>query len=53
MAQYSHLFQNFPQFVAIHTVKDLSVGGMNDSPVRLSEREWTEPQRDRRPLQEL
>ena len=25
MAQYSHLFQNFPQFVAIHTVKDLSV----------------------------
>ena len=21
MAQYSHLFQNFPQFVVIHTVK--------------------------------
>ena len=25
MAQYSHLFQNFPQFVVIHTVKDFSV----------------------------
>ena len=26
MVWYSHLFQNFPQFVAIHTVKGLGVG---------------------------
>ena len=25
MAHYSHLFQNFQQFVVIHTVKDFSV----------------------------
>ena len=25
MVCYSHLFKNFPQFVVIHTVKDLSV----------------------------
>ena len=25
MVWYSHLFQNFPQFVLIHTVKDLSI----------------------------
>ena len=25
MFWYSHLFQNFPQFVVIHTVKDFSV----------------------------
>ena len=25
MAQYSHLFKNFPQFVVIHTVKDFGV----------------------------
>ena len=25
MVGYSHLFKNFPQFVAIHTVKDFSV----------------------------
>ena len=25
MAWYSHLFQNFPQFVAIHTVKGFGV----------------------------
>ena len=25
MVWYSHLFQNFPQFVVIHTVKDFSV----------------------------
>ena len=24
MAQYSHLFKNFPQFVVIHTVKGVS-----------------------------
>ena len=25
MAWYSHLFQNFPQFIVIHTVKDLGI----------------------------
>ena len=25
MARYSHLFQNFPQFVVLHTVKGFSV----------------------------
>ena len=25
MVWYSHLFQNFPEFVVIHTVKDFSV----------------------------
>ena len=25
MVWYSHLFQNFPQFLVIHTVKDFSV----------------------------
>ena len=25
MVWYSHLFQNFPQFVVIHTVKDFSI----------------------------
>ena len=25
MVWYSHLFQNFPQFVVIHTVKDFGV----------------------------
>ena len=25
MAQYSHLFKNFPQFVVIHTAKGFSV----------------------------
>ena len=25
MAWYSHLFQNFPQFIVIHTVKDFGV----------------------------
>ena len=25
MVSYSHLFQNFPQFVVIHTVKDFGV----------------------------
>ena len=25
MVQYSHLFENFPQFVVIHTVKDFSI----------------------------
>ena len=25
MVWYSHLFQNFPQFVVIHTVEDVSV----------------------------
>ena len=25
MVLYSHLFQNFPQFVVIHTVKDFGV----------------------------
>ena len=26
MARYSHLFQNFPQFVVIHRVKSFGVG---------------------------
>ena len=26
MVWYSHLFQNFPQFVVIHTVKDFGTG---------------------------
>ena len=26
MVWYSHLFQNFPQFIVIHTVKDFGVG---------------------------
>ena len=25
MVWYSHLFQNFPQFIVIHTVKDFSI----------------------------
>ena len=25
MVWYSHLFQNFPQFIVIHTIKDFSV----------------------------
>ena len=25
MAQYSHLFQNFPEFIVIHTVKDFGI----------------------------
>ena len=25
MVWYSHLFQNFPQFIVIHTVKDLGI----------------------------
>ena len=25
MAWYSHLFQNFPQFIVIHTVNDFSI----------------------------
>ena len=25
MVWYSHLFKNFPQFVVIHTIKDLSL----------------------------
>ena len=25
MAWYSHLFQNFPQFIVIHTVKGISI----------------------------
>ena len=25
MAWYSHLFQNFPQFIVIHTVKDFGI----------------------------
>ena len=25
MIWYSHLFQNFPQFIVIHTVKDFSI----------------------------
>ena len=25
MAQYSHLFQNFPQFIVIHTVKGFGI----------------------------
>ena len=25
MVWYSHLFQNFPQFIVIHTVKDFAV----------------------------
>ena len=26
MVWYSHLFQNFPQFIVIHTVKDFGIG---------------------------
>ena len=33
MAWYSHLFQNFPQFVVIHTVKGFSV--VNEAEVDL------------------
>ena len=25
MVRYSHVFQNFPQFIVIHTVKDFSI----------------------------
>ena len=25
MVWYSHLFQNFPQFIVVHTVKDFSI----------------------------
>ena len=34
MVQYAHLFQNFPQFVVIHTVKDFSI--VNEAEVDIS-----------------
>ena len=36
MVQYSHLFQNFPQFVVIHTVKAFGVGNEADVFLELS-----------------
>ena len=36
MAWYSHLFQNFPQFVVIHTVKGFGVVNKADVFVELS-----------------
>ena len=36
MVWYSHLFKNFPQFVEIHTVKDISVVNEADVSLELS-----------------
>ena len=31
MVWYSHLFQNFPQFIVIHTVKDFGIVNKDDT----------------------
>ena len=36
MVWYSHLFQNFPQFVVIHTVKGFGIGNKADVFLELS-----------------
>ena len=35
MVWYSHLFQNFPQFIVIHTVKDFGIGNNTEVDVFL------------------
>ena len=41
MVWYSHLFQNFPQFIVIHTVKGLEMARVNFDILGISELKWT------------
>ena len=41
MVLYSHLFQNFPQFIVIHTVKGLEMARVNFDILGISELKWT------------
>ena len=38
---YSQLFQNFPQFIVIHTVKGLEMARVNFDILGISELKWT------------
>ena len=41
MVWYSHPFQNFPQFIVIHTVKGLEMARVNFDILGISELKWT------------
>ena len=45
---YSHLFQNFPQFIGIHTVKGFGPRGTPRVPALLPLSTFSPPDRDRR-----
>ena len=47
MVWYSHLFQNFPQFIVIHTVKAFCI--VNEA--EMSDRIWSTGEENGKPLQ--